>query len=90
MKAQVGMKVEAYASSCIGLIIESTTWNGEIVKVNSKSIRVSLTDSTSKKDDKIIGRRDKQNEVSYRFVKTLSNGRDFYRSDSDIYGSITI
>lgn len=28
--AQVGMKIEAYKGSCIGLLIQSTTWQGEI------------------------------------------------------------
>ena len=45
--AQIGMKVEAYKGSCIGLLIQSTTWQGEIIKVNKKSIRVRLTESTS-------------------------------------------
>ena len=46
MKAQVGMKVRAYEGSCIGIIIQSTEWQGEIIKVNKKSIRVRLTEST--------------------------------------------
>ena len=33
MKAQVGMKVKAYTGSCIGILIQSTEWNGEIIKV---------------------------------------------------------
>lgn len=40
--AQVGMKVRAYTGSCIGLLIQSTEWQGEIIKVNKKSIRVRL------------------------------------------------
>ena len=35
MKAQVGMKVKAYTGSCIGILIQSTEWNGEIIKVNA-------------------------------------------------------
>ena len=38
MKAQVGMKVKAYTGSCIGILIQSTEWQGEIIKVNKKSI----------------------------------------------------
>ena len=53
MKAQVGMKVRAYEGSCIGIIIQSTEWQGEIIKVNKKSIRVRLTESTSMRGKKI-------------------------------------
>ena len=42
-KAQVGMKVKAYTGRCVGILIQSTTWEGEIIKVNEKSIRVRLT-----------------------------------------------
>ena len=41
---KVGMKVEAYEGRCIGILIEATTWQGEITKMNRKSIRVRLTE----------------------------------------------
>ena len=73
MKAQVGMKVRAYEGSCIGIIIQSTEWQGEIIKVNKKSIRVRLTESTSMRGKKITNHRENmRTEVTYRFVKTLS------------------
>ena len=58
MNAQVGMKIEAYEGSCIGILIRSTTWVGEIVKVNRKSIRVRLTESTDKYGSKVMGHRE--------------------------------
>ena len=91
MKAQIGMKVEAYTGSCVGLLIQSTTWTGEITKVNRKSIRVMLTESTSKFGKKTTGHWENlKTEKTYRFVKTLSDGRNFYRSEANLYGSITI
>lgn len=91
MKAQVGMKVRAYEGSCIGIIIQSTEWQGEIIKVNKKSIRVRLTESTSKRGKKITNHRENmRTEVTYRFVKTLSDVRDWYRSEANLYGGIDI
>lgn len=91
MKAQVGMKVKAYTGSCIGILIQSTEWNGEIIKVNAKSIRVRLTESTSKFGKKVTNHRENMGtEVTYRFAKTLSDGRDWYKSEADIHGSIMI
>lgn len=88
---QVGMKVEAYIGKCAGIIIQSTTWQGEVTKVNKKSIRVKLTESTSKFGKKVTSHWENLNiEKTYRFVKTLSNGKDFYRSEANLYGSIEI
>ena len=83
MNAQVGMKIEAYEGSCIGILIRSTTWVGEIVKVNRKSIRVRLTESTDKYGSKVTGHRE-------NFVKTLSDGRACFRSDASLYGDIVL
>ena len=91
MNAQVGMKIEAYEGSCIGILIRSTTWVGEIVKVNRKSIRVRLTESTDKYGSKVTGHRENLCiEKTYRFVKTLSNGRACFRSDASLYGDIVL
>ena len=91
MKAEVGMKVKARKSYCIGIIIDKTEWNGEIVKVNAKSIRVRLTDTTSMYGSKVTHHREGMNtEITYRFVKTLSSGRDWYRSECNLYGNIEL
>ena len=91
MKAEVGMKVKAYTGSSVGILIQSTTWQGEIIKVNQKSIRVRLTESTSKFGSKTTNHRENMNtEKTYRFVKTLSDGRDYYKSEGNLYGSITL
>ncbi len=90
-KAQVGMKVEAYKGNCIGILIQSTTWQGEIVKVNKKSIRVRLDESTSRFGSKVTSHwKNLGAEKPYRFVKTLRDGRSLYRSESDLYGCIKL
>ena len=89
MKAEAGMKVKAYKGSCIGLLIQSTEWEGEIIKVNQKSIRVRLTESTSKFGSKTTGHFEGLNtEKTYRFVKTLSDGKAWYKSEANLYGGI--
>ena len=91
MKAQVGMKVRAYEGSCIGILIQSTEWQGEIIKVNKKSIRVRFTESTSKFGKKVTRHWENLNtEKTFRFVKTLSNAHDWYRSEANLYGGIEI
>ena len=89
--AQVGMKVRAYTGRCIGLLIQSTEWQGEIIKVNKKSIRVRLTESTSKFGSKITSHWENINtEKTFRFSKFLSNGNAYYRSEGGLYGGIEI
>ena len=44
MKAQVGMKVRAYTGSCIGLLIQSTEWQGEMRSVfNLRDYNTAIT-----------------------------------------------
>jgi hypothetical protein len=89
--AQVGMKVKAYRGRCIGSLIQSTEWQGEIIRVNKKSIRVRLTESTSKYGSKTTSHWENLNiEKTFRFVKTLSNGKDWYKSERDLYGGIEV
>lgn len=89
--AQVGMKVQAYKGSRIGAVIQSTTWEGEIIRVNNNSIRVRLTESTSQFGSKTTSNWENLNtEVTFRFSKALSNGNSFYRSEGGIYGSIVV
>ena len=87
---KIGMKVEAYKGRCIGFVIEATTWRGEITKVNRKSIRIRLIECVNIYGSKEKSRWSINQERTYRFVKTLNNGQDFYRSEGDLYGSITI
>lgn len=88
---KVGTKINAYKGYSIGKMIQSTEWCGEIIKVNKKSIRVRLTESTSMWGCRVESRRENLNEeVSYRFVKTLSNGKNWYQSEGMIYGGIEI
>ncbi len=87
---QVGMKVEAYTGRCIGLLIQSTTWQGEITKVNKKSIQVNLMDSINKFGSKITSQHTMLSKVNYRFWKTLDDGRVIFRSEGNIYGKIIL
>ena len=91
MRATVGMKIKAYKGDCMGMIIQSTEWHGDIIKVNKKSIRVRLTESTSMWGSKVETHRGNLNdEVTFRFVKTLNNGKDWYQSEGRLYGGIEI
>ena len=84
-KAQVGMKVKAYTGRCVGILIQSTTWEGEIIKVNKKSIRVRLTESTSRFGSRTTSHwEDLNTEKTFRFVKTLSSGKDWYKSEGGL------
>lgn len=87
----IGTKVTAYKSQCIGHIIDSSTYTGEVVKVNKKSIVVNLTHIVAKHGQKVI--RDMEYNVpnvKYTYWKTCSDGRIVYKSDSKIYGIIEI
>lgn len=69
---QAGMKVEAYTGKCVGIIIQSTTWQGEVTKVNKKSIRVKLTESTSKFGKKVTSHWENLNtEKNLSFCKNF-------------------
>lgn len=90
---EVGTIVKAYHGYCIGMgvKIHSTEWIGEVVKVNKKSIKVRLFESTSKYGREVTNHSENLNtEKVYRFAKTLSNGKDFYVSEGRLYGTIEI
>ena len=89
MKIEIGMSVTAYKSQCIGLIIESSTYTGEVVKVNKKSIIVKLTHVLAKRGDKVVSDTEYNvPNVKYTYWKTTEDGRIIYKSDSKIYGII--
>lgn len=87
---EIGMNVEAYKSCCIGIIIDSTTYSGKIIKVNKKSIRVQLERMIVKHGNKITNNTDYAATVTYKFWKTCEDGRDIYVSNSRIYGIIEV
>ena len=88
IKIEIGMSVTAYKSQCIGLIIDSSTFTGKIIKVNKKSIRVQLEHIVAKHGDKVIRDTEYPATVTYKFWKTTEDGRIIYKSDSKIYGII--
>ena len=88
---KVGDKVRSYKGSCIGVMIESTEWQGEIIKINNKRIRVRLTESTSKIGSKVTNHYEGLSiEKTFTFAKTLSDGRSWYKSEANLYGSIKL
>jgi hypothetical protein len=90
MKASTGMKVQGYKSSCIGILIQASCWNGEIIKVNKKSIRVHLTENINTCGGKETSRWNISRDVTYTFWKTTEDGREIYRSEGKVYGIITL
>lgn len=89
MKIEIGMNVTAYKSQCIGFIIDSSTYTGEVVKVNKKSIIVKLTRVLAKHGDKVVSDTEcNVPNVKYTYWKTTEDGRIIYKSDSKIYGII--
>ncbi len=90
MKAQTGMKVQGYSSSCIGILIQATRYNGTITKVNRKSIRVHITESVSTYGSKETSRWQMSRTITYTYWKTTSDGRELYRSEGRLYGIITL
>lgn len=80
MKAAEGMKVKAYTGSCIGIIIQASTWQGTIIKVNKKSIRVNLTEITCTYGKKVTAHYKMDEDVRYTYWKTTSDGRELYKS----------
>lgn len=89
-KATVGTKVEAYKSSCIGVMIDSTTYTGTITKVNKKSIWVHLEKAVVKHGHKETKEYAESKDVKYTFSKTLDDGKDFYTSEYRLYGCIRL
>lgn len=88
---EVGTIVKAYHGFCIGAKIQSTEWIGEVIKVNKKSIKVKLLESTSKWGKEVTSHFENLNTIkTYKFSKTLSNGKDFYVSEGRLYGTIEI
>ncbi len=90
MKAQTGMKVQGYRSSCVGSLIQATRYNGTITKVNRKSIRVHITESVSTFGSKETSRWQLNHTVTYIYWKTTSDGRQIYRSEGRLYGIIAL
>ncbi len=91
MKVGTGKPALTFSIGEAVTVIQSTTWEGEIIKVNEKSIRVRLTESTSKFGSKTTSHWENLNtEKTFRFVKTLSSGKDWYKSEGGLYGGIEI
>lgn len=76
----IGTKVEAYTSQCIGMVIDSVTRYGKIVKVNAKSIVVEFDDVVVKHGRQVVREFHCGGKATFRFWKTLSDGRMAYKN----------
>lgn len=85
MKVKVNDTVQAYKSQCIGVIIDSTTITGKVVKVNKKSIVVEYEHITVKHGSKVTWDSNFVETKKFTYWKTLSNGNDCYRNTVDGY-----
>lgn len=65
------MKVQVKSSQCIGLKVREWVYDAEVVRVNKKSLRVK--------------RERYHNEETFRFVKTLEDGRSLFRNSTKEY-----
>lgn len=90
MKARTGMKVQGYRGNCIGILIQASRWNGEITKVNKKSIRVHLDENINTYGSRETSRFSISKEITYTYWKTTEDGRELYRSEGGLYGIITL
>ena len=91
MKAEIGKQVKAYRGTCIGVIIQASTWQGIITKVNKKSIRVTLTEQTCTYGRKVTFHRENMSDsIRYNYWKTTDDGRELYTSEGRLYGIIEL
>lgn len=77
-----GLTVTAHYGSCSmgGMFIYETFMTGEVIKVNAKSFRVAFTEIVKTTNGKETARRATEQTASFRFWKTLSNGKNVYVS----------
>lgn len=81
----LGAKIETKTSYCPGVIIFSTEYAGTITKVNKKSFIATFDTFRQKKNAKIIREGKTCNKVKFIYWKTV-NGKDFYKSEGNLYG----
>jgi hypothetical protein len=84
---KIGTQVKGYSSRCIGTIIEANIYYGEIIKINKKSIKVHVVENVNTYGKKEVSRFNRNEEVTYKFWKTTSDGKNIYKSD--LCGTIT-
>lgn len=92
MKAKLDMNIKAYSSRCIGIIIDSITYTGKIVKVNKCSFIVKFNHMTVKHGSKITNEIEHEYGIPVKFTywKTTSDGRELYKSNGNLYGCIEL
>ena len=89
MDVKVGMNVNGISSDCIGLTIDEYHHLGTIVKVNTKSIKVKVSEVIKFRNGKEINRYKTARMVTYKLWKVI-DGEKLYRSEANLYGIITI
>lgn len=88
---EVGMKVQAYKSQCIGIVIDSWTYAGKVVKVNKKSIVVEFESVEICHGSKLVDTKKYSGEYKFNFWKNRKdNGNALYKSECGICGIIEV
>lgn len=80
---KINDKVQVYRSQCIGIMINSTTISGTIVKINAKSIVVEYDHILVKHGNKIIRDAEYTGKKNFKYWKTCSDGRVVYKNGLD-------
>lgn len=80
MKATLNMQVSAHKGSCSvgGMFIDETFLNGRVIRVNTKSIRVELSEEVRTRNGKETSRRAINQTETFSFWKALSSGKDAF------------
>lgn len=79
------MKVKAYSSQCIGIMITSFHYYGEIVKTNKKSIKVNFNRFVKIEGKKTVVDREYNDYGTFTFWKTINrDGKmiDIYKNSA--------
>ena len=90
------MKVKAYRSQCIGIVITGLHYYGEIVKINKKSIRVHFNRFVKTFGEKVEKDMAYDNTQTFKYWKTIvasygeNKGKTVDLYKNSIYGYIEI
>lgn len=87
MKATMNMNVFAHNGTCSvgGMFIDETFLNGEVIKVNKKSIRVAFTEEVHTRNGKETERKSIERTETFAYWKTLENGEEVYYATLNCY-----
>lgn len=80
MKAIQNQTISAHngTSSVGGMFIDETFLNGEVIRVNKKSIRCKFTEEVHTRNGKEVSRKSIDRVETFSFWKELDNGEEVY------------